>query len=616
MPRLLLALLLMVSAWAQAADADRALHLLSYMGVDYPMTVSAGQVIDEEEYAEQVEFAAALKDILKGLPEKPQKAALLTRLDALEQAILARHPGQDVQLMTRSLSQAITEAYDLVLSPRMAPDPALAKNLYQQQCAACHGESGQGDGPAGQGMEPAPANFHDAERLAQLSIFNLYNTITLGVEGTGMASYANTLTDKERWQLATYVAGYGQDEPDVDGKPFTLDELTTLTPDQIKGQGRDAALFAQLRAHPKLLPSDKASPLVFAQNTLGQSLDAAKAGDLDKAYELSITAYLEGFELVEASLDNVDKALRKDVETAMFGYRDAIRSRLALAELERRHDGAQQLLAQADSRLNGESLSPMVSFVSSLVILLREGLEAILVLAAILAFLSRAGATHTKRYVHTGWMLALAAGVATWWAATHVINISGAGRELTEGVTALAATAILLWVGIWMHSKAHAASWQKYIQEKLSANLSSGQNWGFAVLAFVAVYREIFEVILFYQALWMQAGSAGHGAVLWGVLVAAVALVAISYGIFKAAMHIPIGRFFAINAVIMYALAVIFAGRGIAALQETGTLVSKPLPLPELSWLGIYADGISLLGQALVLAIIGITLWMQRGKTA
>ncbi|WP_341503634.1 FTR1 family protein [Gallaecimonas sp. GXIMD4217] len=616
MPRLLLALALLVSSWAQAADADRALHLLSYMGVDYPMTVSAGQVVDQEEYAEQVEFSAALKDILSALPENPEKASLLARLEALEQAILARHPGNEVQAMTQSLSQAIIAAYDLVLSPRVAPDPALAEQLYQQQCAACHGATGQGDGPAGQGMEPAPANFHDAERLAQLSIFNLYNTITLGVEGTGMASYASTLTDNERWQLATYVAGYLVDKPEVNGKPFTLDELTTLTPEQIKGQGRDEALFAALRAHPQQLPSDQASPLVFAQKTLTDSLAAARTGDMDKAYELSVTAYLEGFELVEASLDNVDKALRKDVETAMFGYRDALRSALALAELERRHDRAQALLAQADSRLNGEQLSPMVSFISSLVILLREGLEAILVLAAILAFLSRAGAAHTKRYVHSGWVLALAAGVGTWWAATHVINISGAGRELTEGATALAATAILLWVGIWMHSKAHAAHWQKYIQEKLSANLSSGQNWGFAVLAFVAVYREIFEVILFYQALWMQAGTAGHGAVLWGIGVAIVALAVISFGIFKAAMHIPIGRFFAINAVIMYALAVIFAGRGIAALQETGTLASQPLPLPELSWLGIYADGISLMGQALVLAIIGVTLWVQKNKAA
>src|SRR3546814_19244915 len=105
-------------------------------------------------------------------------------------------------------------------------------------------------------------------------------------------------------------------------------------------------------------------------------------------------------------------------------------------------------------------------------------------------------------YVHGGWVAALLAGIATWAAATYVINVSGASRELTEGFGALFAAAVLLSVGIWMHGKAQAGAWQRYIREKLSKALSRRSAWFLFGLTFVVVYREVFETILFYQALW------------------------------------------------------------------------------------------------------------------
>ncbi|WJG10542.1 cytochrome c/FTR1 family iron permease [Aliiglaciecola sp. LCG003] len=617
MSRLFLLTLLLISQFCLAnpsTEAGRTLHLLSYVGVDYPNTVNAGQIVDPGEYAEQVEFAQAVEDILNTLPDNEHSSDLLAQTAVIRQAIADKLPGEDVKEMTERLTQAIVNAYDLVLVPRNLPNPKNVQHIYQQMCSACHGATGKGDGPTGAHLEPAPANFHDSERMQELSLFGLYNTITLGVQGTGMMNYSQALTEDERWSLASYVAGFNQPEPskNLAVANFSLTELATKTPIQIAATGQDSKGFEQLRAHPSRLPEAKVSPIEFALTSLHKSWQAVENNDLGLAYQLSITAYLEGFELVEASLDNLNNPLRLSTEKAMFGYRDALRNELATPLLQQRYQLCLDKLAEVQRQLNSGTLSPAVSFSSSLVILLREGLEAILVLAAILAFLNRSGSTAAVKYVHAGWLSALVAGVGTWFVATYVIGISGANREMTEGITALVATVILLWVGIWMHSKSHAAQWQQYIKDKLSASLSSGQTWGFAILAFVAVYREIFEIILFYQALWWQAGAEGHSAIIWGVLSGFIGLIVISFAIFKVAMNIPLTKFFAVNAVIMYAMALFFVGRGIAALQETGIITSNPLAIPDVAWLGIYADGVTLAAQAFVLLIIIATLLYQK----
>lgn len=611
---MLFAFVLLPSALQAAQPGpERILHLLAYIGVDYPMTVAEGEVVDAAEYAEQVEFARAAEELVRQLPTVDASETLLEQINRLQIAIASKGDGSEIKALTANISRTLTQAYQLTLSPRRVPRPDTVAQLYQAQCAMCHGDTGLGDGVAGRGMEPAPANFHDAGRMGELSLFGLYNTITLGVEGTGMASYAQSLNDEQRWALAAWVAGYVTQAPaEQTAASFTLEELATLTPNQVAAEGRDAVLFAQLRAHPDQLLESGPDPLSYAQTTLGKSWHAAQSGDLEQAYQLSISAYLDGFELTESALRNLDAGLTQHIEKAMFAYRDGLHSQQPLAELETLYHSAMQGLEQAAMVLGQGELSPWLSFVASLIILLREGLEAILVLAAIFAFLSRAGARQSLKYVHGGWMGALGLGLVTWLMASYVLDISGASREITEGVAALVATVVLLWVGIWMHSKAHASSWQNYIKQKLSASLSSGQNWGFALLAFIAVYREIFEIVLFYQTLWLQAGAAGHGAVLWGVVVALISLGLLGWAIFKAAMHLPVAGFFKVNAVIMFALAIIFAGRGIAALQEMGAVASKPLNMPAVEWLGLYADGLTLATQGALLVLIAVMVWKQR----
>ena len=130
------------------------------------------------------------------------------------------------------------------------------------------------------------------------------------------------------------------------------------------------------------------------------------------------------------------------------------------------------------------------------------------------------------KYVHTGWIVALLSGGATWVAAQSLISISGASREVMEGVAALFAALVLFYVGIWMHSKTHAAQWQAYIQKHVNERLKSGTLWGLAALSFIAVYREVFETVLFYESLLTQAVEAQYSVVAGGFLLGVAMLAA------------------------------------------------------------------------------------------
>ena len=144
-------------------------------------------------------------------------------------------------------------------------------------------------------------------------------------------------------------------------------------------------------------------------------------------------------------------------------------------------------------------------------IILREGLEAALILAAIIAMLKMMGAKDAIRYIHFGWILALFAGVLTWLAAQTVLTFSGQHRESMEGFISIFAAVALFYVGYWLHTRTEAKRWQAFIQDKVQNVLSSKRIIGLVGISFFAVYREAFEVVLFYQALWLQNESNHHG---------------------------------------------------------------------------------------------------------
>ncbi|MDN7140640.1 cytochrome c/FTR1 family iron permease [Pseudomonas sp. JQ170] len=601
--------------WADTVDdAAKALHLLDYIGADYPATVAAGKVVDDGEYREQLEFTDVLQNVINGLPERAERQALEQGVASLRQAISQRQDGASVARQARQLGAQLAVAYEVSQAPVITPDPARGAPLYAQHCSVCHGDSGAGDGPAGLGLSPPPANLRSSDRLDRLSLYDLYNTLGQGIEGTDMPSFADQLDERQRWDLATYVASFTADPAQAKSDTaYNLADLARKTPLEIEAsQGAEsAAVFRAQRAQPPQVQRGPAQLLDYTASTLDKSLAAYQAGDHEQAYDLSVAAYLEGFELVESSLDNVDANVRKDTEKSLMAYRQSLQDGLPLEQVAQRLDAAKAKLKEAAGLLGGDGLSWSLSYISGLLILLREGLEAILVLAAILAFLRNTGQQSAVRSVNVGWGLALLAGLGTWALAAYVIDVSGAQRELLEGCTALFASVMVLWLGVWMHDRRHAAAWQDYIKSSL---LSGGGRFGFAVLAFFSVYRELFEVILFYETLWLQAGPAGHNAVLAGGATALVLLVGLAWVILRGSAKLPLALFFSINAALLCALSVVFAGHGVKALQEAGVFGTRPVAFFEFDWLGIHADAYSLAAQ--VVALLAIAILYGRSRLA
>ncbi|HEB82694.1 MAG TPA: c-type cytochrome [Gammaproteobacteria bacterium] len=618
-PLRLFILLLIFTSAATATEPSKTrqlLQLIDYVGVDYAGAVVDGRVENPAEYNEMRDFSAGILQQVNDLPEHPAKAELIQMAGRLAQLVEQKQPAEKVRQLGSEMHRRIIEAYNIIVVPRKVPDMAQAAALYAENCASCHGEKGFGDGPAAAELDPPPINFHNEERYRQRTLYGLHSTISQGVGGTAMPAYEQ-LSDDERWSLAFYVGAMGAADSDVpvaESPLLNLAKLTTMTPAQAEAAfgSEGAAIMAHLRHNPDLLYNTH-SRLDFARHKLADALSAYRSNDPKKAYQYAVEAYLEGFELVEQNVNAFDKQLRLDIEVAMTGLRNEIRSGKPADSIAAEIIEINMLLDQAEELLRNQSLSGGAAFTSAFFILLREGLEALLIVAALVAFLVRTNRRDGLRYIHMGWISAIVLGVLTWWASVSLISISGASREITEGVGAIVATVVLLYVGFWMHDKTSAAKWKAFIDDSMHKALTSGTLWTLTGLSFIAVYREAFETILFYQALWAQADKAGQSMAFTGFLSAVAVLAVLGWLIMKYSVRLPLREFFAVTGGLMFVLAIIFAGKGIAALQEAGIITATPVDFIRIDLLGIYPNMQGLIVQ-LVLILLAVYLWNKKSS--
>ncbi len=615
----LVLMLLGVAAPAHAATATEVQttwRLLDYIAVDYREAVADGRVINQLEYDEMIDFSATVAVKLVALPAKPAKAALVADSKALQSGIAAKAAPADIAGRAKGLAARLLAAYPVPLAPAKAPDVARGAALYAQNCASCHGAEGEGPPPAFAKLDPPPIAFADRERARDRSVFGLYQVVTQGLEGTAMQSYA-ALSDEDRWAVALFsgTLAYGdaaageriwRSDADVRALIPDLGALVALTPAEVEanvGADRAAAVVAFLRSNPGTVAQGQGSnaSLQLARTRLRESLAAYSRGDRSEANRLALSAYLDGFEPVEAVLATRDGALMGRVEQAMAGFRQAI-VRGETRQLSERLVQTEALLDEAEAALAPEAESAVATFLGSFAILLREGLEALLVVIAMVAFLRKAGRPEALRYVHGGWIAALVAGAGTWVVATYAIGISGASREITEGFGALIAAVVLLSVGVWMHGKAQADEWRRYIAAKMQGALSKGSAWFLFGLAFLVVYREAFETILFYAALWNEGSG---GTILAGALAAVLVLAVIAYAMLRLSRTLPITQFFRWSAMLIAAFAVVLIGKGIGALQEAGTIgITSLAGVPRVAMLGIFPTAEAIGAQLLMVAAL------------
>ena len=202
---------------------------------------------------------------------------------------------------------------------------------------------------------------------------------------------------------------------------------------------------------------------------------------------------------------------------------------------------------------------------------MREGLEAILIIGALLTFLAKTGAQDRKRDIHVGVGAAVLASLFTAVLLETVFQVTPARREVLEGAVMLTASAVLFYVSYWLLSKIEVARWNQFVKSQVQDAVTSGSALALATAAFLAVYREGFETVLFYKAL-VLAGPAGSTfvPVTAGIALGSLVLVAVYYAINRFGVRLPLKPFFAVTGLFLYYMAFLFAGRGIAELQEGG----------------------------------------------
>ncbi|AGA80651.1 high-affinity Fe2+/Pb2+ permease [Echinicola vietnamensis DSM 17526] len=622
------------NAMASQDDSNlrTSIHLLDYISRDYTAAVQNGEVIDEGEFAEMQEFSDKVYVLIEEskLPQD-DKLRMLSQLKELGKQIEKKAPHQSIYNLAQQTRQDIIKTTGLKTAPLIWPDLKNGKSLYVQNCTSCHGVNGAGDGKLAAGLKPAPTNFLNDTLMQEISSFQAYNTIKLGVEGTAMQSFA-TLSDKEIWDLAFYIKALRftpqadknselQQKFDRANNTVNLEEVATLSDVELvkRLSNNDSAdkelLLTALRTQS---PGDNAQKysLDKARNYLKSALQNYTSGSYSSAREDALAAYLEGIEPSEARLKANAPAFTARLEQQMFKIREVIENKGDKAQVEKEIDNGLAMLGQAEELMQDKKLNYWLSFALSASIMLREGLEAFLILALILALIRSSGLKKAIPWVHGGWITAILLGVAGWFFSDWVIGISGKNREIMEGMISLVAVIVLAFVGFWLHDHSHAKKWKKFIEEKIGKQLKKDKMFGIAFFSFMVVFREAFESILFLQAISLETQPAHQSSIGLGVLAAFVMISLFAVLFVRYSKKIPVRQLFRYSAWAITLLALILIGKGVHSIQEAGWLSVTGFPVSvSVDLLGIYPTIETVAAQVALLVLMLLLYFWSNHKT-
>ena len=614
----------------QAAQSlRRAVALLDYVAGDYGRAVGpAGEVLSPVELAEQQQFVLEAAREVRA-DAGPSGEDLAKRLETLHSRVAARAAPVEVSAAARALRDEIAQRYKVALLPVHPPDLARGRALYAESCAACHGADGHAPPKEERELSTQPPSFAVSAEVEELSPQRIFSATTYGVPNTAMPGFEDALDDAQRWDLAYFVLSLAHRTPADARRGLSLSraalieggyrEIATqsdaalrarLATAGLSGQEAEAALAA-LRGGPFAEEDSRGAGLTEVRRDLARALGQAKAGDRDGARRTIISGYLDHLEPHEPAMRARDGQMVADIEREFLALRSSLDGPKDRGggngggedpeAIVRRLDS---LLERADARGPGGAL---VAFVGALAIALREGVEAALLVAALLAILRKAGRSRDASAVHFGWVAALGLGAVTWWATgALLVGISGAKRELVEGIGQLVTAALLLYASHWLLAAASAKRLVSFLSEHAARAGSAAVVFG---LAFAAIYREMFEVVLFFRGLLLEVPGQG-GAVALGALCGLVALAALVALFQRVGKRLRPRPLLLTCGVLLCVLAVLMVGNGVRALQEIGAVPLTVWTGFQLRALGIYGTREGMIAQAAVLGVlIGSALW-------
>ena len=629
-----------------------------------------GKLISNDEYQEAVGFLSEARTSAGRLPAERRGAGAI--LDSLIAAVNAKHTVADVKGLAARFAAALGSSAALDL-PKLPLNPDSGGRIYAASCASCHGLRGLGDGPAAKGMSPAPSAVGSATFMSNVAPALMFQKVSVGVSGTSMVGFADKLSPADRWNVIAYLIElrhknvdaahgeglYGQNCASCHGMSGAGDgalarELSKLPPAigtfgwQVQRSDSEMAVVIRQGVPGSPMPpmrtlsateeqeivaylrsiairksdgggaedsSDASSAAARSLNFLEQSLSAARAGNVSDAGDRATDAYI-AFEPVETRSRPKNPGLILTMEQTYLAFKVAVKG------------GNIRAAEQAQARIEGTmpsvlaltkpAGSGMEAFWQSFLIILREGLEAILVIGAVVTFLLKTGHRERLRSIWIGVAGALVASALTAVVLKTILSSIPASREIIEGLTMLIAVGVLFSVSYWLISRVEAAKWQQVLKAKVTDALNHGGGRALAIVAFLAVYREGAETALFYQALANE-GTNILIPLLLGILAGFAALAVIFTLFYRFGVKIPLRPFFGVTSVLLYYMAFVFMGKGIRELQEGNAMSATFIRFPTVDWLGLYPTWETLMAQLALLLLFAFavlkTFWPKRSVT-
>ena len=557
--------------------------MLNIGAKEFEEGVIDGKVVVAPEYEESQIFLQQATERFSKISEKIKNEKELNKISPhfpkLLEMINNKADSQKVWDKVNILNSELMKTFEIEINKTPITPVSLenGKNIFEKNCSSCHGLTGNGDGPMAKNLNPSPAKLSDPKLTGDKNTeaYDNFEVINVGIANTGMKAWAGTLSEGQIWDVTYYIRTFSNNNVRL---PSVNQEVTTIE------NNSDSKNTEQVVSEVRKL--------------VLKSYDQFEKGKIENAAESAFDAYMT-YEKIESNLISQDKPLGVKLESAFSDYRGEIKRGAPLQDIKKLHNTILLDLSKAEELLK-DKVGFSGLFLQSFSIIVREGFEAILIIAALIAFLRKSKNESSIKNIHIGVIVGILGSFLTAYVVHELLHLNMASQELLEGWIMLVSVVILFWVSYWLVSNIDNKKWQKYINTKMHEALSKGNTFTLSAVAFISVYREGFETVLFYKALFLYAGKT-TGGIVPGFVAGCIVLAGVFYLVNHLGMRIPIKWFFGFTSVLLYYMAFTFMGKGIHELQmgEQFSLTAVEF-LPSISWLGMYPTWETFIGQAIL----------------
>lgn len=628
---------------------------LNLARIEYAESVADGKIISQDEYDETNLFLnqalSKLSEVENSLKNENMdnvnqiRAEINSILVKVEQKASPEIMNKEVSATDKNLSSLA--GVSLLELPLSAPSAEKGRTVYEKNCALCHGIKAFGDGPSASTMNPPPANFHSEKIIRETSPYTLYRAIKNGNPGAGMPSWEYQLSQEEKWDVINYIRSitHQSDSKSADifnqyvkNKPvykkinditFTadlsdFDLISILKEEKSLSEFSDNDLYnlvSYIRTNQtnyNNVAGTKESSMSkkeYLESRISEikalllnSQKAYQQGNYTEAKNKVTEAYMS-FEPVERELAAKDKDMARKLELDFNNLK-------GISSVAGNSEKSNTLIIGISEELDNsvitltEEKSNMAIMLQSMFLILREGFEAILIITALIAFVrkSQAGQKLVKN-IYIGVGLGIIASFITAVIIEIVLKNTSFSKEVLEGSTVLLAAAVLFYVSHWLISNTQAQKWQKFISSQLKSAMSNSNQMAIVSVGFLSVYREGFETMLFYKALYTSLPNSGNMLGI-GFVAGCAALAVMTILFYKFSVKIPIREFFIVTSIFLYYMVISFVGKGLHEFQEANIISTTSINIPTIDLIGLYPTLETTLAQLFILAAwIGAVLY-------